>query len=57
MGKTTEVSSTDPQECCKLMNGVKCSGSSVVTEIDWSSQDLSGPLPHDILKLKNLEKL
>ena len=57
MGKTTEVSSTDPQECCKLMNGVKCSGSSVITEIDWSSKDLSGPIPPEIGNLTNLVKL
>jgi len=57
MGKTTQVSSTDPKECCKLMNGVKCSGSNVVTEINWSSKYLSGPIPPEIGNLTNLVKL
>jgi hypothetical protein len=58
MQKTIEVSlaSYFGENTCCSMGGVKCYGSKV-TEINWKRKLLTGPIPPDISKLLNLEKL
>jgi len=55
MGKTTPGLSADSTACCSML-GVTCSGSNV-TQIVWYHQNLTGPIPPEIGKLKNLEIL
>ena len=52
MGQRTTVSSTHPTACCS-MSGVVCSESSVI-KIQWRNKNITGPIPEDIGKFKNL---
>jgi hypothetical protein len=56
-GKTLlgTVDRYDPTACC-TMAGVTCNGPSV-TDINWSSELLSGPIPPEIGNLVNLKRL
>jgi hypothetical protein len=54
-GKTTTVDPNDPTACCS-MEGVTCDGEKV-TQINWSSQGLSGTIPSTIGDLVNLVEL
>jgi hypothetical protein len=68
--KDTDVDPSNPSGCCQLIdnefqsssgiNGVYCKsheGTANVTQIYWSSQSLSGPIPASIGNLVNLEVL
>ena len=56
-GKTLKgtVDHSDPTACC-TMAGVTCDGPAV-TDLNWSSQSLTGSIPHKIGNLMNLKFL
>jgi len=66
MGKSTLVNPTSSTACCSTLGptmqssgiqGVTCTSTGQVTKIVWQNQGLSGSIPHDVLKLVNLQHL